>query len=228
MRLVSWNVLNRVGEWRWERGPAPHATGLLVVLLTGLAWVTPPGAFLARWSYDLLFAFQSPHPPPGIVMVVIDEPSCTQLQQPYPQWDRALHAQLLGRLSEAPARLVVFDIYFPESDPRAGDERLAAAIGANGRVLLAADCSPIPGHRGTTVSPPLAPLRHAARGWGLSIVDPGEVVRTHHPGTGTIPSLPWASAAALAAPVTRDAAGRLAVARWIRYYGGPGTLPSVS
>ena len=50
---------------------------------------------------------------PGIVMVVLDEPSFSEIKQQWP-WPRFLHGDLLKALREAGAKAVAFDIVFAE------------------------------------------------------------------------------------------------------------------
>ena len=74
-----------------------------------------------------------------IVVVGIDEPSFAEIKAQWP-WPRAIHAQLVDRLREAGARVVVFDLLFSEPSSRAGDDAtLAAAIRKAGNVVLASD-----------------------------------------------------------------------------------------
>jgi diguanylate cyclase len=98
------------------------------------------------------------------VLVEIDSRSLQEVQA-WP-WPRSIHGRLLDRLSEAGARLVVFDIVFaePALDPRQ-DEAFSAAIArAAGRVVLPASLENADGEYGGRVEfLPHAPLRANAQ-----------------------------------------------------------------
>jgi adenylate cyclase len=78
-------------------------------------------------------------PAPGIVVVAIDEPSATELGQPWP-WPRQWHARLIDQLARGGARAIVLDIVFegPGTDPE-GDEALVRAVHAAGNVVVGSD-----------------------------------------------------------------------------------------
>ena len=69
-------------------------------------------------------------PPPGVVVIAIDEASYRELNVPYgPPWPRGLHAKLLHKLHELGAKRVVFDVLFvgPGADPQS-DQELAEGL----------------------------------------------------------------------------------------------------
>lgn len=86
---------------------------------------------------DFLFkaasVYRSSGPEARIVIVGIDEKSLDQLGH-LPSWPRSYHAHLIDVLTEAEARVVVFDILF--SEPALGDEQLAETIKDAGNVIL--------------------------------------------------------------------------------------------
>jgi adenylate cyclase len=92
---------------------------------------------LQQRSGDFLFRaadlYQETEPQERIIIVGIDNKSLAQLGH-FPLWSRSHYAQLIGTLSEAKARVVVFDILF--SEPTSGDEELATAIRNAGNVIL--------------------------------------------------------------------------------------------
>lgn len=100
-------------------------------------------------AYDALFDYARPEAPDDIVIVDIDDRSLRELGR-FQSWHRDRYAELLGRLGEA--RVVAFDILFPEPDEtwcegegREGmtaDEVFAAAMRRHGRVVLAAHRQP--------------------------------------------------------------------------------------
>ncbi|MEP6810694.1 MAG: CHASE2 domain-containing protein, partial [Chthoniobacterales bacterium] len=68
------------------------------------------GAPLARLSYDLPFFWRGASVYPSeVVIVVLDDNSATQLHQtPGAPWNRAIHTQLIDRLTQDQARLAFF------------------------------------------------------------------------------------------------------------------------
>lgn len=182
---------------------------------------------------------------PRVVVVYLDLNSFGLLRQdPILPWSRALHAQLLRKLTSAGAKAVVFDIVFGSAGlDAAADEEFASAIRANGRTLLAGESSGKISHvtdagkewvRASTISPPYDRFATAAAGWGIAshIVDDDYVVRQYVAG-GFGPdeqgSLTWAVATFLKLPVTqRPDAMRNANGQYLRYYGPPLTIPHVS
>lgn len=194
------------------------------------------GQALIYWSYDLPFVLRPTVRPQEVVVVYMDDESHDQLgQSRLAPWDRSLHARLVDRLSAAGARAIVFDVVFSDPGPvPEHDQQLARALQASGRVILAADT--VPAGLGTPtrqrrVTPPTDLLRQAAAGFGSAETVPcyDFAIRQHFHGTADdlVPSLSWAAAAFVGAPVTRQPEARLQE-RWINYYGPPGTLPSVS
>lgn len=208
------------------------ATGLGVALLH-----LKFGLGLIHASYDLPYAVRPPIRPSEAVMVYLDDDSHQILNQPYnAAWDRSLHTQLLNRLTADGARAVVFDIVFSDAGPILRvDDALAAAIRANGRVVLAADCVPAgygrEGVEGKQIVLPYAPFADAAAAVGSDemTTDDDLVLRQHVPMSpdDRIDSLSWAAAKIAGAAVTRDDANRLAP-RWLNYYGPATTIPNVS
>jgi len=87
--------------------------------------------------YDLDLRLMPLAPPSDIVIVAIDEESLSALGH-WP-WPRRWHAQVIQQLTRAGAKVIGMDVLFAEPDARdpAGDEFLALAIKAHGRVVLA-------------------------------------------------------------------------------------------
>jgi len=88
--------------------------------------------------------------------------------------DRRFHAQLLARLREDGAKLVLYDLLFdePSADPKSDDE-FAAAMRRHGRVVLVAEDfeqRQSDYHTGGMI-PPIPVLRAAAAGVGLAKID---------------------------------------------------------
>ncbi len=83
---------------------------------------------------DNVSAFARPAPSDDIEIIAIDDRSLAEIGG-WP-WPRARHAQLLDRLTDAGARIVVLDILFLEDSTAEDDAALAQALRRNGNVLL--------------------------------------------------------------------------------------------
>jgi PAS domain S-box-containing protein len=191
------------------------------------------------WTFRLRSASEVPRPSP-VVLVYLDLQSYLTLhQKPTASWSRALHAQLLSRLTRANARAVVFDIIFDQpGQDIAADMQFAEAIRANGRVILATESDVSsraaldePGARKAERVLPHSLFADAAAGWGLAkfAIDEDLVVRRYFPGrlSQDEPSLTWATAQFLKLPNLEIQELKMGGA-WLRYYGPPLTLPHVS
>ena len=190
------------------------------------------GTRLVRSSYDLLHVWRGDRRVTEAILVCLDEQSYRRLGQPLnAPWDRALHAQLVDRLTAAGARAIVFDVVFSDANSNnpSADQRLASSIKASGCVLLAADNARL--RRGEKqVIPPFDLVRDAAAGIGSDelVPDSDLVVRQHTPrGDNPLSSLAWTAAGFVEAKVTKDE-NLETVSRWMNYYGPPNAIPSVS
>ena len=215
---------------------------LLAVLVALLGWVLHEFAFgsgLVNLSYDLLHILRRQEiRTDELVIVYLDEKSHLELGQPLnAPWDRAIHAQMIDRLTAAGARAIVMDIVFSDANPdKAGaDQKLAGAIKRSGRVVLGTDYLRTQDHRREYV-PPFPLLREPAAAIGSVEMTPSRdlIVRSHAPNE-QLSSMSWAVAEFLAAPVTRkmtaeefqpspDTPGAT-VKSWLNYYGRPDWLP---
>jgi adenylate cyclase len=109
----------------------------LVVVALIVAGALEP---LELGALNLLFEVRGARPPRApIVIVNIDEESFTELNQPWP-FPRAMHAQLIDRLSAGKPLLIALDLIFdsPSAYGPADDAALGAAIARAGNVVLAA------------------------------------------------------------------------------------------
>ena len=111
---------------------------------------------LRRWDnllYDAQLRLFHRPPPADVVIVAIDEESLAALGR-WP-WPRRLHALMVERLTQAGAKVIGMDILFAEPDrtDAAGDELLARAIEAHGRVVLSVAPQPGPGDRLSAILP---------------------------------------------------------------------------
>lgn len=90
---------------------------------------------LDSWSNrttDRLFLPRSPDP--SITVIAIDDASINQIGR-WP-WPRKVHADLIQRLSDAGAKVIGYDVNFPEHSDAENDQALADALKASGRVVL--------------------------------------------------------------------------------------------
>lgn len=221
------------------------AAALCLLGWTGTSPLTGVAAFLARASYDWLHRLA---PTPNldrasspVVLVYLDLQSHLQLRQnPAERWNRELHAELIRRLTDAHARAVVFDIVFdtPWPDP-AVDHRLADAIRAHGRVILAAEhhrsehaTGRLPEVHLRGVRPPTPELRDAAAAWGAAELpeDDDFIVRASRRWINgpSEPTLAWATMQALGLSASAPPPPDESHTEWLRYYGPPLALPHLS
>ncbi|MBX3679703.1 MAG: CHASE2 domain-containing protein [Rhodocyclaceae bacterium] len=86
--------------------------------------------------YDGAMSMSTHHADEDVVVVAIDDTSIARIGR-WP-WPRTVHAELLNRLREAGSGPVAVDVLFsePALDDHTGDEALADAIRAHGRVAL--------------------------------------------------------------------------------------------
>ena len=228
-----------------DRVPRQNLAGSVVALLSmlvGVVLLYSPisGGGLVRLSYDLPFALRGDVAVTNVAIVYLDEASHRELNQPMTApWDRSLHAKLIEQLTAFGARAIVFDILFTDpSGSAAADEKLAAAIQKSGHIFLAGNFQnreTTPGAVGSWEELPYEPFRNVAAGWGNVNfkADPDYGIRTFFPtcyeisGQKTVPWLPGAVAqfAGVAVDVVHPPGIE---ARWLNYYGPPGTLPGIS
>ncbi len=208
--------------------------GVALVIFVGQLLLLPVGDGLARWSYDLPFLWTGRNVPDDLVMVYLDTQIKARLGQPTDQpLDRRLYTQLLQRLTEDDAKLVLIDILFdsPSPDPSV-DSQFADAIRKNGRVVLVGYS--IKQFQGNIITmtplPPIPTLTAVTADWGLAEISPDsadQTVRLLNTGSEDFPSASWAAALVLDAAVTKHPELRLAK-RWLNYYCEPALLKSVN
>ncbi|WLG50943.1 CHASE2 domain-containing protein [Pseudomonas sp. FP1742] len=115
-----------VREWLW--------VSLILLPLTAMLSMTQ-GLALSNLLYDNLRRLSPLPVDPRILIVTIDDYSLQQLGK-WP-WSRAMHAQLLDRLSAANAKGILFDVIFSEPDNHPdNDQRLAEAACRAGNVFV--------------------------------------------------------------------------------------------
>jgi CHASE2 domain-containing sensor protein/signal transduction histidine kinase len=146
-----------VREWLW--------VSLILLPLTALLSMTQ-GLALSNLLYDNLRRLSPLPVDPRILIVTIDDYSLQQLGQ-WP-WSRAIHAQLLDRLSAAHAKGILFDVIFSEPDNHSdNDQRLAQAACRAGNVFVPLLREGVARY-GQPLGEiePVAPLSHCAKGVG--------------------------------------------------------------
>lgn len=182
---------------------------------------TLPGRRLELLGFDLLTVSTAPDKIDAPVIIVgIDDPSFAELNHQWP-WPRTLHARLVDALKAAGARVIAFDVLFPEPSADDNDARFADAIRRAGNVVLASDVvyQDAGQFQQAIELQPLAQLRQAGARSGMASIsfDPDLIVRA-------IPRQPdalwrevvrlYAGAGTPDAPGPADAPGAL-----IRYLG---------
>ncbi len=212
-------------EAKWFK---PVVGAALAVFCGLLLWGTPLGDAWTDASYDSLFRFGTQAVTNQITLILMDNDSYDHLHQDRGQlWDRALHAQLLKKLTADGSRLVVFDVLFLKTNSPAADSKLAQAMQQNSNVVLMADVTDgtHPRLDSASLVYPHELFLSASAGCGVGHVDTetGGIARHHWPfstpGEGDIHSLGWAAAQAADAHVAANVGEQ-----WLRYYGknGPG------
>lgn len=148
--------------------------GLVVTFLVILIWFSNLLAPLNRLATDFLYHPVAPHS--EIILIAIDKKSLDEIGT-FP-WSRALYADLLKRMAQAPPRVVAFNV--PFAQPTQEDELFAAAIRENGNVLLVAAApdgagialqgETLPAYSQLSLPPP--PLAHAAKRLTHRVITP--------------------------------------------------------
>jgi adenylate cyclase len=110
----------------------PIIAGLIVGVIGAVGFLS--GA-LGSWSNKASDRFfMERKPDPSIVIVAIDDASITRIGR-WP-WDRAVHADLIRKLTAAGASVIGYDVNFPEPQDAKNDQALADAIRESGHVVL--------------------------------------------------------------------------------------------
>jgi CHASE2 domain-containing sensor protein len=199
------------------------APGAALAILCGLLlWGTPQGGPWVNASYDYLFYFGAHAVTNKVSLILMDNAAFAQFGQQRGQpWDRGLHAELLDKLADDRANLVVFDSFFRATNNSAKDAALANAMRRQRHIVLMAEQSQVtlPGLAGAQPILPCEPFLSAAgTNWGVANLDPDSaydsVVRRDWPfsSPGPYPSLPE-TAARLAGARLSDVPQE----RWLRY-----------
>ncbi len=113
----------------WIRLNARRDASTVALLLAAMAAVLAVSGWTWRADrlvYDFGLSMSSRPPPPGIVIVAIDEASIDAIGR-WP-WPRAVHSTLLDRLSQARPRAIGLDLILSEPDPNPEQDRLLAQM----------------------------------------------------------------------------------------------------
>jgi adenylate cyclase len=210
------------------RGGVTAAAG--VVLLTVFGLLEP----LEHWSLSRLFDLRGPRlPVMPIVIVGIDEPSLSALEQSRPL-PHAMHARLIHTLAAAQPLAIGLAVVLdsPSARTASDDAALGEALQRAGNVVLGASVAPSAEGGGAVIGP-APPLQRAAASVGIVDLAPD--------GDGTVRRVrPFVGAGSEAIPGIDTALYRVATASGLKaaplpaedeilinYSGPPGTFPRV-
>ncbi len=110
----------------------PILVGLMIGLICAAGFSF---GILQSWSHratDRLFIHRIPDS--HITIVAINDASIATIGR-WP-WPRKIHAELINKLTDAGAKVIAYDVNFPDSSDPADDTALADALRASGRVVL--------------------------------------------------------------------------------------------
>ncbi|MFA6161357.1 MAG: adenylate/guanylate cyclase domain-containing protein [Patescibacteria group bacterium] len=127
-------MISKKKNHAWQR---PLLVGLAVGVLCSAIFLT--GA-LSTWSRRLTDRLYLPHPADArIVIVAIDDAAMARLGR-WP-WPRAIHGELIEKLSVAKPLAIGYDVNFPEVSDEENDKALAQALRDAGNVVLPIELS---------------------------------------------------------------------------------------
>jgi CHASE2 domain-containing sensor protein len=204
----------------------------LAAALTGLCGLALLGLPLReRWvnaSYDYLFRFGARAVTNKVAVVLMDNAACYNLGQTRSNWNRALHAELLRKLTRDHCPVVVFDVLFRAERDAATDHALAEAMRRHGHVVLMAKVTDpkAPTVEAAQVVLPNKLFLDAATNVGIGQAEIG-IARRHWPFPAAeerdFPSLPWVAARLVRGPLNEKPAEQ-----WLRFYGEKGAWDTFS
>ncbi len=123
-----------------KQAKAPLVFSLLIALAGVFLLASPMGVRLEEdLGLPLLFKLRgAAASPEGILIVNVDEESAERFgypENPF-KWDRRVHAELIDRLVDYGAAVIVFDVHFADAKENEEDLRLAEAIRRAGNLIL--------------------------------------------------------------------------------------------
>jgi CHASE2 domain-containing sensor protein len=212
-------------------GNRERRRALAAALLVAAVGLLPWREWFDEVSYDLLVAFSPRQSVEQAYIIRMDESALQKFGQKPADWDRALHAKLVEKLTADNVRLIVFDVSFFNRGEDASTHSLEKAINESGRVVLGASLEQDGGDDAKQFfNLPRLDLAGANVGIGLvDLYDDFRLSRAIFPGSRDssgqfLPGLAWAAAEKYGigrpADIFRD--------RWLNYYGPPGTIPGMS
>ena len=203
---------------------------VLAVLLGLVLWGTRLGNPWVDASFDYQFWFGSRAVTNSVLLIQMDNESYRDLKQQrldprhaenWQPWDRKLHTQLLNRLADGGAALVVMDTFFAVLRDPASDAELAAALRRQRKVVLMSEQAKVVNPRLAGAGPTFPDelfLNAAQTNSGVAWFDTevSVVVREQwpFPSPGPYHSLPWAAAMLAGANLDEEQERE----RWLRYY----------
>jgi len=118
----------------------PLFWGILVAAAVILLFFSPLGRSLEEdIGLSLLFALRGPSQPPSKAVIInIDHESSRKLglSQNFSTWPRTAHAELINKLNDYGAAVIVFDIHFADRRQPADDQVFSESIKRAGNVIL--------------------------------------------------------------------------------------------
>jgi adenylate cyclase len=117
-------------------GRLARIAGIGLTLLVGALYFfgAPLLDVLELKTYDMRLRALSSSPPQAVTIAAVDEQSLASLGR-WP-WSRTTLAKLVDHLDRAGARVIVFDVFFPEPESPEADRELARAIAGARNVVL--------------------------------------------------------------------------------------------
>src|SRR6266481_8336419 len=198
--------------------------GAALTVLCGLAlWGMPLGERWVNASYDNLYRFGARGVTNKVALILMDDSACFKLGQVRTAWDRALHTELLKRLTEGGCSMVVFDVLFRKEGTPETDTGLAEAMRRHGSVVLAARSTEAANTIAATaeIIPPHKLFLDAAVNSGIGQAELAGIARRHWPFPASderdFSSLPQVAARLAGAHLSSKPEKR-----WLRYYGENG------
>lgn len=142
---------------------------LLFSLLWGIIGFLRPLIFekLERQVFDWHYS-RVEHSKLGVDMVLVLAGEETLARFGKWPWPRRYHAKLLGQLGHA--KLIIFDILFPEESTPEDDQVLAEVVKKLGKVVIAMHLSPQQSDATAKIVPPYRTLLQASAGVGFTNV----------------------------------------------------------
>jgi CHASE2 domain-containing sensor protein len=183
----------------------------------------PLGEGWVNASYDNLFRFGARGITNKVALVLMDDSACAKLGQVRTAWDRALHTELLKKLTDSGCSMVVFDVFFKKEGTPEIDGSFAEAIRRNGSVVIASRSIEAANNVAATAEfiPPNRLFLDAATNCGIGQAEIAATTRRHWPfptsDEGDYLSLPQVAARLAGAYLSTEPEER-----WLRYYGEKG------